>query len=120
MGGVEAAGGAPGFRLPAAGPGKAGAAPGASREEQAKEAGRQFEEMFVRLILTEVRKAASEANLGGEEEPAGGFIYDGMADEALASAVVAKGGLGLGDVIAEQVRGRVAAPGAGPAREGAA
>jgi murein DD-endopeptidase MepM/ murein hydrolase activator NlpD len=66
-------------------------------------AARQFEAMFVRQILAEVRPTAGL--VGGSAEP-----YRDFVDEALADAITAGGGLGLARQIAARLSGKPEAP----------
>jgi flagellar protein FlgJ len=71
------------------------------REEAAevREACQQFEEIFLRILLKEAR---IDRSLGGGEEAAS-KMYGDMTREALAKALTQAGGLGLADVLYQQL-----------------
>ncbi len=88
-------------------------ASGAAGEARAREAGRMFENLLLRLVVGQLRKSMSsfgeESGMFGDAIP-GHDIYGSLLDGALADAMSAGGGIGIGDVVAAGLRRRTAAP----------
>ncbi|RME72944.1 MAG: hypothetical protein D6776_07905 [Planctomycetota bacterium] len=87
-----------------------GRAEAASSPDRAAEAGRMFENLLLRLVVSQLRKTMSldgeggGAGLGGSLPGKG--IYGSLLDTALADAISGGGGIGLGDLVAARLRGR--------------
>lgn len=79
---------------------------------------RQFESVFVRMMLQEMRKTVPEGGLLDNQTTQ---MYQDMLDGQLATTLSGQGGIGLAPVIARQLRGNAAlmsvsaAPAAAPA-----
>lgn len=68
---------------------------------------RQFESIFVRLMLQEMRKTVPDGGLLDNQTTQ---LYQDMLDGQLATTLSGQGGIGLASVIARQLRGPEAAP----------
>lgn len=68
-------------------------AQGGTRDDQAREAAKQFEALLVRQLWQIMRKTAGDAMAGGSGPGSG--MYGHMMDEAMASHLTEAGGLGL-------------------------
>ncbi len=80
------------------------------------EAAKQFEEIFLRKMLSEVMKSAK---MGGGSSVAGAEMYDSMVVDALSTAIADAGGLGLGDAVRERIEAQHGLTGGGePVRVG--
>lgn len=105
------------FPLPGA---QAGAAPKAPTREQLVEAARQFDAVFVRIVLSSLEKTTKVG--GGSSLSAGQSAYGSMVVDTVADAVTRAGGTGLADKLLEALGPRLApeatAPGGTPGDSG--
>jgi len=76
-------------------------------DEQVRAVAGQFEAILVRQFLQESVGQLMAGNQGGP----GGGVYGYMLTDALAGQIAASGGLGLGDVVAQQLGARSAGAG---------
>jgi peptidoglycan hydrolase FlgJ len=84
------------FRLPAGPEGMRNSPP-----ERVSKAARDFEAILLRSLLEPLQKSFSK--IAGEADSAGQEDYQYMGTEALASAMVSSGGLGIADMITKQL-----------------
>lgn len=83
---------------PAAGP-----APAPRPEaDRVRDAGRQFEALFLEVLLRQMRSAAR--SLGGEQRRFAADLYDGWLEQQLAQRLVAGGGIGLADALSRALQ----------------
>lgn len=71
-----------------------------------KKACEQFEAVFAKKLLGEMRKGVQETPLG---DSAGSEIYRDMMDQALADAMASQGALGISKMLYKQFENQVAA-----------
>lgn len=96
-----------GLRL---GPGPAAGTPArtpdvaAAPPDEAKAVSRQFEAMFVELLLRQMRSAAR--GLSGAEKGFASDVYDGWYEQQVAQRIVAGGGIGLSDSLSRALQVR--------------
>jgi Rod binding domain-containing protein len=67
---------------------------------------RQLESSFAAELLRSARPSTKDGGLSGRGT--GGDAFDSFMDDALGAALVARGGLGLGQSIEATIRGRIA------------
>lgn len=72
------------------------------REARLKRACLEFESLFVAHMLKAMRKTVSEGGLIRESNE--GKIFKSMFDEKLALEIAQSGGIGLGEMLFEQVK----------------
>jgi len=101
-------------RLLASGAGLAGAAPrgGAlprTEDEALGAVTKQFEAIFVSELLKEMRATTLEGGLFGKDRAS--QTYREMHDEALAGELANSGGLGIGKMLFDDLKGRAGAAG---------
>jgi len=81
----------------------------ATKNAALRKAGEQFEAVFVRLLMQEMRRTIPKSDLfegsGNERE-----IYEGIADAALADGLARDGSLGIADMIVAQMGSSDTAP----------
>ncbi len=83
---------------PAAEPGKASLAP--TKDRQAlKKACEQFEAVFAKQLVGEMRKGVGETHFG---DSAGSEIYKDMMDQAIGDSMAHQGALGIGKILYKQ------------------
>ncbi|MFC3126136.1 rod-binding protein [Pseudoroseomonas globiformis] len=70
---------------------------------------RQLESSFAAELLRAARPAARSGGMSGRGT--GGDAFDSFMDDALGAALVARGGLGLGDTLEASIRGIAVGPG---------
>ena len=70
---------------------------------QERRLARQLESSFAAELLRAARPAARSGGMAGRG--AGGDAFDSFMDEALGAALVAQGGLGLGRVLEQSIKG---------------
>lgn len=76
-----------------------------------KKACEQFESVFAKKLLSEMRKGVQEVQLG---DGAGSAIYKDMMDQALADAMAKQGALGIGKMLYRQFEKQVGATPSSP------
>ncbi|MDH4391760.1 MAG: hypothetical protein QE285_10115 [Aquabacterium sp.] len=91
-----------------------GAGP-ATSAKGADDLARQFEQLLVRQLLTQVRASALSQD-GDSNSPSAGYLQ--MADDQLASIVAGVGGLGLGASVRRWMQGTQAYQASAPAPTG--
>jgi Rod binding domain-containing protein len=71
-----------------------------------KESVQQFEQVFLKQLFTEMRKSIPKTNLMGEGEGSGKEqeMFEGMLDEERAKAWSSSGGIGLADLMYQQLK----------------
>ena len=72
------------------------------REARLRRACLEFESLFVAHMLKAMRKTVSEGGLIGESNE--GKIFKSMFDEKLALGIAQGGGIGLGEMLFEQIK----------------
>lgn len=72
------------------------------REARLKRACLEFESLFVSHMLKAMRKTVSEGGLIRESNE--GKIFKSMFDEKLALEIAHSGGIGLGEILFEQIK----------------
>jgi flagellar protein FlgJ len=84
-----------------------GSEPAASGDQarRLKEACQGFESMFIRILLREMRSGVVESSLFGDRREEGLLVE--MFDDALADSLAQAGGLGLADVLYDQLARQV-------------
>ncbi len=80
-----------------------GAAP--PSPERLRQACQDLEEVFLRHLVRQMQATAQE--LGGEEPEAGERIYQGLIEETLSSALAKGGGVGLANLLFQQLQERL-------------
>lgn len=70
------------------------------KRRQLKKACEQFEAIFAKELLGEMRKSTHQINLGGDQT--GSEIYKDMMDQAIADAMAHQGALGIGKILYRQ------------------
>ena len=73
------------------------------REARLRRACLEFESLFVAHMLKAMRKTVSEGGAIGESNE--GKIFKSMFDEKLALGIAQGGGIGLGEMLFEQIKG---------------
>jgi flagellar protein FlgJ len=73
-----------------------------AREARLRRACLEFESLFVSHMLKAMRKTIPEGGLIGEKNE--GRIFKSMFDEKLALEIAQSGGIGLGEMLFEQVK----------------
>jgi flagellar protein FlgJ len=76
-------------------------------DHRLQEAGRQFETIFLRQILSSLERTAQVQRGSGLSS---GGLYGSMLVDAVADAVSRAGGIGLGKLLAESVAAKASAP----------
>jgi peptidoglycan hydrolase FlgJ len=71
-----------------------------------KKACEQFEAVFAKQLLSEMRKGVQETKIGDQ---AGSAIYKDMMDQTIADSVAHQGALGIGQMLYKQFEKQVAA-----------
>lgn len=71
-----------------------------------KKACQQFEAVFAKQLLSEMRKGVQQTSMG---DKAGSAIYQDMMDQTIADAVAKKSGLGIGSMLYKQFEAQVEA-----------
>lgn len=69
-----------------------------------KKACEQFESVFAKKLLSEMRKGVKETPLG---DSAGSEIYKDMMDQAIADSIATQGSLGIGKMLYKQFEKQV-------------
>ena len=85
-------------------------AAGSAHSKQLKElkkACEQFEAVFAKQILGEMRKGIKETQIGNDQS--GSAIYKDMMDQAIADSIGHQGGLGIGKMLYKQFEKQVSA-----------
>ena len=84
------------------------AAPPATTKELKglKKACEQFEAVFAKQLLSEMRKGTEETQMGDQ---AGSAIYKDMMDQAIGDSIAHQGALGIGQMLYKQFAAQVAA-----------
>jgi flagellar protein FlgJ len=81
-----------------------GSADPAARNEALRKVGEQFEAVFVRLLMKQMRRTIPQSDLfggsGNERE-----IYEEIGDAALAEGISRQGSLGIADMLVAQLGG---------------
>ena len=72
------------------------------REARLRRACLEFESLFIAHMLKAMRKTVSEGGLIGESNE--GKIFKSMFDEKLALEIAQSGGIGLGEMLFEQIK----------------
>jgi flagellar protein FlgJ len=72
-----------------------------------KKACEQFEAVFAKQLLGEMRKGVKETPIGGDQ--AGSAIYKDMMDQSTADTIAHQGALGIGKMLYKQFEKQVAA-----------
>ena len=75
----------------------------AARDTRLKRACAEFESIFITYILKSMRKTILEDGLLGNSNES--KIFNAMFDEKLAQGIAKSGGIGLGKMLFEQVKG---------------
>lgn len=78
----------------------------AAREESPealREAARQFEALFINMMLKNVRETGFEDELFGSDQEK---LYQGMFDQQLSQHMASGGGIGLADLLVRQLGGQ--------------
>lgn len=88
----------------------------ADSEQAIAPVARQFEALFLQMMLKSMRDAVPE---GGLFDSNGGELYQEMHDKQLSVTLSEQGGIGLADAIAQQLSGHGVAPGAALTEQGA-
>jgi flagellar protein FlgJ len=89
------------------------AAPGRSKELGAlKKACEQFEAVFAKQLLGEMRKGLKDTQFGDQ---AGAAIYKDMMDQAIGDSIAHQGALGIGKMLYKQFEKQVAGTAGEPA-----
>jgi len=86
------------LRITAGGPAAAGAARG-GREAELRKAAEDLEALFLKQLLTEMRKAG-----GATMQGPGGEIYQSLFDEELSQQLARGSDLGVARMVCEQLR----------------
>lgn len=97
-----------GIEFSAAGRAVAGADQSAHSKElrDLKKACEQFEAVFAKKLLSEMRRGVKETQIGDQ---AGSEIYRDMMDQAIADSIAHRGSLGIGDLLYKQFEKQVTA-----------
>jgi flagellar protein FlgJ len=66
-----------------------------------KEACRGFESLFIRILLEEMRKTVTQSSVFGSRREE--WYFTEMLDDSLADAMAESGGVGLADVLYDQL-----------------
>ncbi|HEY3999382.1 MAG TPA: rod-binding protein, partial [Candidatus Xenobia bacterium] len=76
-------------------------------EAKLKDASKQFEQQFIMQLFKEMRKGESKSELFGEKDDQSQDTYKEMLDQERAKAWVDNGGIGMAQMIYEQMRTQV-------------
>jgi peptidoglycan hydrolase FlgJ len=86
-------------------PAQAAKPPESKQLKDLKKACEQFEAVFAKKLLSEMRKGVKEVQLG---DAAGSEIYKDMMDQAIADSMAKQGALGIGKMLYKQFEKQVA------------